>query len=115
MSRYQENRQIPSAFLGYMEEGEKGPSVSGTVPAKNCKIIAPYGVAARPCHGDLVGALQTDGYGYVLLGQVQDISDLEEGEIRIRSSGGAEIRLCTNGDIVLNQVRITKNGVIETP
>lgn len=112
MNRYQENRELLGAFAGYPEEGS-GFSVSGVVLVKNCKAVFPYGITARPVAGEEGVMLRMDGERCVWLGQIQDVSDLKEGEIRLRAKGGAEIKLCANGEILLNGLRITKDGVME--
>ncbi len=110
MARYQENRTPLQPFVGTAEETGEGISVSGLVRLKNCGAISPYGIYARPCRGDRVGAIPMEGYGYLYLGQVQDLTGLKEGEIRLISKGGAEIRLLENGEISLNGLMITKDG-----
>ena len=113
MARYQENRSALQPFIGTVESVGDRISVSGLADLKNCEMIAPYGIYAKPCRGERAGMIPMEGYGYLYLGQIQAESDLKEGEIRLISKGGAEIRLLENGEISLNGLVITTDGTVK--
>lgn len=48
-----------------------------------------------------------------MLGTLNKCNDIESGEIKIVSKGGAYIILKNNGDIVLNGLVINSGGVIQ--
>ena len=66
---------------------------------------APSGIYTKPPKGTPVLVLGSQG-GEVCLGAVSDPSAeeelLQEGEVLIRSAGGASIRLCRDGRLLLN-------------
>lgn len=82
----------------------------GAVCGRSCEYrrlqrCAPYGIYTKPPKGTPVLVLGSQG-GEVCLGAVSDPSAeeelLQEGEILIRSAGGASIRLCKDGRLLLN-------------
>lgn len=81
----------------------------------NCSA---YGIYAKPPEGTELVVMSTER-GDVCLGAVtMDLKNLEvgirpaAGEVLIRSEGGAYVKLCANGSIILNGMVIGKNGQI---
>ena len=70
--------------------------VVGSCEYRRLQRCAPYGIYTKPPKGTPV----------LVLGAVSDPSAeeelLQEGEILIRSAGGASIRLCKDGRLLLN-------------
>ena len=65
-------------------------------------VCSPYGIYARPMQDEEI-LLWSVGENKVCLGAVQERQpELQEGEILLRSAGGASIRLCADGKILLN-------------
>lgn len=79
--------------------------VVGSCEYRRLQRCAPYGIYTKPPKGTPVLVLGSQG-GEVCLGAVSDSSAeeelLQEGEILIRSAGGASIRLCKDGRLLLN-------------
>ena len=78
--------------------------VVGSCEYRRLQRCAPYGIYTKPPKGTPVLVLGPQG-GEVCLGAVSDPSAeeelLQEGEILIRSAGGASIRLCKDGRLLL--------------
>ena len=67
---------------------------------------APYGIYTRPAQGEDLMILSAQS-GEVCLGVVsQQQEELLPGEILLKSSGGASIRLCNDGTILLNGKKV---------
>lgn len=79
--------------------------VVGSCEYRRLQRCAPYGIYTKPPKGTAVLVLGSQG-GEVCLGAVSDPSaeeeQLQEGEILIRSAGGASIRLCRDGRLLFN-------------
>lgn len=88
-----------------------GIEAGGAISTKNIRSYSPYGYDAIPPLGEeLIIIPSTDGQ--VAVGTKLDVSDLQAGEIRLSSVGGAQILLKNDGTVVINSVVIDKNGVI---
>lgn len=100
------------AQVSYSDSGGFGAvgesEISGTL------VFAPRGIAYKPCVGDSVLLLPVQGAD-ACAGALTSSAGLSPGELRLSSSGGAQILLKQNGDIVLNGVTITSGGEIITP
>lgn len=79
--------------------------VVGSCEYRRLQQCAPYGIYTKPPKGTPVLVLNSRG-SEVCLGAVSDSVEeeeqLQEGEILIRSAGGASIRLCRDGRLLLN-------------
>ena len=80
-------------------------------PLRDAPRFGPYGYAARPPEGEQALLLPL-GEGWICQGCLEGESSLQPGEIRLRSLGGAEILLQNSGEISLNGLIITKDGVL---
>lgn len=83
-----------------------------TVTRRNIDSYAPYGYKSVPPVDEDVIMLESND-GAVVLGTLSKDEDIESGEVKISSLGGAYIILKNNGDIVLNGLVIDSRGVIE--
>lgn len=83
-----------------------------TVTRRNIDSYAPYGYKSVPPVDEDVIMLESND-GAVVLGTLSKDEDIESGEVKISSLGGAYIILKNNGDIVLNGLVIDSRGVIQ--
>lgn len=83
-----------------------------TVTRRNIDSYAPYGYKSVPPVDEDVIMLESND-GAVVLGALSKDEDIESGEVKISSLGGAYIILKNNGDIVLNGLVIDSRGVIQ--
>lgn len=100
------------AQVSFSESGSFG-AVSAT-EQRGIPVFGPRGVAYRPCEGDNLLVLPADGTE-VCAGVLCRSEGLAAGELRLSSSGGASIWLKQSGDVVINDVTITKSGQIIAP
>lgn len=83
-----------------------------TVKTRDISSYAPYGYQAKMPVGEEVMLLPSSD-GQVVIGSKATNPNLEGGEIRLRSLGGATIVLKNDGSVVINSLVIDKNGVIK--
>lgn len=70
---------------------------------------APYGIYTKPLKGEDVAVMSVQNAD-LCMGVVTEQSklpDLLPGEILLRSSGGASIKLCANGQVLINGKAVT--------
>ena len=83
-----------------------------TVTRRNIDSYAPYGYKSVPPVDEDVIMLESND-GAVVLGALSKNEDIESGEVKISSFGGAYIILKNNGDSVLTGLVIDSRGVIQ--
>ena len=78
--------------------------IVGAYESRQLPVCAPYGVYARPVQGQETVVLSAQGGAQLCLGSVTGgwPEGLQPGEILLRSAGGASIKLCSDGKILLN-------------
>ena len=78
--------------------------IVGAYESRQLPVCAPYGVYARPVQGQEAVVLSAQGGAQLCLGSVTEggPEGLHPGEILLRSAGGASIKLCSDGKILLN-------------
>ena len=78
--------------------------IVGAYESRQLPVCAPYGVYARPFHGQDAVVLSAQGGAQLSLGSVTEgwPEGRHPGEILLRSAGGACIKLCSDGKILLN-------------
>lgn len=114
------SRMIASKLID--EKAEKGRVITNndgqmeagsTLFSKNISEYAPYGYQVSvPTGEEVIIVNSTDGQ--IALGTKNIPSNqLENGEIKISSKGGANIILKNDGSVVINSLVIDKNGVIK--
>lgn len=102
LDRIVKNRNITEAKSGEITNLDgKNISAAGTEEYSSLPVISPYGISGFPPRGEKTVVLTYD-FGKVCLGVLSYPQELEEGEILIRSQGGAEIKLCNNGKVLIN-------------
>lgn len=79
---------------------------------RGAQVYAPYGYRASVPSGQDVLLISGAEGGFVA-GVKSKSEALNSGEIEITSSGGAKIKLCNDGRIVINGMIINKEGEIE--
>jgi phage gp45-like len=84
-----------------------------TVTARNINTYTPYGFTSLAPIGEEVILIPSSD-GQVAVGTKNDSSDLQSGEVKIASKGGACIILKNDGSVIINSMKIDKNGVIES-
>ncbi|WP_297131038.1 hypothetical protein [uncultured Eubacterium sp.] len=83
-----------------------------TVTKRNIDSYAPYGYqSVPPINEDIIMLESNDGA--VVLGTLNKNCDIESGEVKVSSLGGAYIILKNDGNIVLNGLVIDSRGVIQ--
>jgi hypothetical protein len=80
--------------------------------ARGVPVFAPRGVMYRPCEGDRLLMIQADG-AEACAGCLSMPNEIEPGELKLCSSGGAAAIFKNNGEIHLNGLIITKDGKIK--
>ena len=86
-----------------------GFGVVGASRISSALVFAPRGIAYLPAVGDNVLLLPVEGSD-TCLGVLSTTAGLNPGELRLTSSGGAQITLRSNGEIDLNGAIITREG-----
>ncbi len=81
--------------------------VQGDGEYRDLQLAAPWGIEGIPPEGAKVLVLTGSG---VCLGAVLEESRVQPGELKLFSSGGAEIYLKNNGDVVINGQIFAKQG-----
>lgn len=90
-------KQIAQA--GVVTTGGREISVKTDMERRAPTITVPYGMAVCLPQGTNVVMLPQSG---VCLGAINEAENLQPGEIRLYSAGGAEIRLRADGTVVIN-------------
>lgn len=84
-------------------------SAASSCEIRDIPVYSPYGIDSVPVsQSDVLIVPCCDGYA--MCGSKSSSEGLEEGEIRLYSSGGASITLKNNGDIILNKLLIKPDG-----
>ncbi|MCL2068337.1 MAG: hypothetical protein FWH00_00400 [Oscillospiraceae bacterium] len=102
--------QKPGAYIAqvsYSEGGDFGALWDSE--RRDISLFAPRGMRYRPCEGDSLLMLPGEGQD-VCAGVLSKSGGLLPGELEICWPNGSRIKLCENGDILLNSVVITKDG-----
>ncbi len=110
--RLTEKRISTSAELGQVTRSGKQLTTAGTAEVRNIPMLVPYGVEGMPPKGENTMMIPC-AQGAVCAGIIVNQMDVAEGEVRVFSMGGAEIRLKNNGDVVINGMVIDKTGRIQ--
>ncbi len=94
-----------------VESGDKSLSANGASFEKGVPVYAPYGFVSLPPKNTDVLLIPCKN-GTVCAGVKVDGTELENGEVMIFSPSGAKIKLCQNGDAVINGVTIASDGTV---
>lgn len=85
---------------------------NSSMPSRGAQCFSPYGYSSRIPVGDEV-LIVNGSSGSAVAGVKMNAGTLEQGEIEIRSLGGATILLKNDGSVVINSLVIDRNGNIE--
>lgn len=105
-------QQTHTADVGVVSIGAAAPAVVTDGETRGLMVFAPGGYAWRPAVGEQVLVLRAGASGAVAGARMED-SALAPGEVLIRSSGGASIRLGADGSLALTG-NVTINGAAWT-
>ena len=94
--------------------GSSTLKTSSTMQSANVQSYAPYGYSAFAPAGENILIINSAG-GSVGAGVKMSGDALDEGEISIRSRGGACVRLKKDGTVEINGFVFTKDGTIIDP
>lgn len=86
--------------------------ITSTGVCRDVELYTPYGYSFSLPTGENVLLTRCDG-AQAGLGVKLNCEDLVTGEIKITASSGAYIHLKDDGSVVINGLKINKNGVIE--
>lgn len=100
------------ALVSY--SGAEGFGAVGSCERRDQPVFAPRGISYRPCEGDRALLIPVGG-AEACAGVLCTAGDLEPGELRLSSAGGASIVLKNNGEILLNGLAITPDGQLRQP
>ena len=87
-------------------------STTGSMRQQNVPLYAPAGLSAIPCQGAQVMLLPCAGEPVCTGVRMTNLQNLNPGEIRLFSAGGASLTLKNSGEIELNGLVITKDGAV---
>ena len=93
------NRAAAGAKAGVVTTGGPEIAVHTDMERRAPAVVVPYGMSVCVPQGEKVMMLPESGG---CLGAVNAVGDLQPGEIRLFSAGGAEIRLCADGTVTIN-------------
>lgn len=94
-----------------VESDNKALSANGASFEKGIPIYAPFGFVSLPPKGADILLIPCKN-GTVCAGVKVDGSELKEGEVLIFSTSGAKIKLCQNGDAVINGATVSSDGTV---
>lgn len=104
ISRYVTGRSLTGETPGIGEVRAAGAKVTVSAAADHAElpIASPYGIIYVPPVGSRSVVLPTEG-GSVCLGVIAaHAAQLEQGELMLRSAGGASIVLKNDGSVLIN-------------
>lgn len=99
------------AQVSFSDSGGIGAVAFGET--RDIPVFSPRGISYKPCEGDRMLMLPVDG-AQTCVGCLSVCSDIESGEIKLASAGGAALKLKNNGEVEINGLIITKGGQIIT-
>ena len=102
--------QKPGAYIAqvsYSEGGDFGALWDSE--RRDIPLFAPRGMRYRPCEGDNLLMLPGESRD-VCAGVLSHPGGLLPGELEICGPNGSRIKLCENGDVILNGLIVTKSG-----
>ena len=99
ISRRLDGRTAPGARTGVVTTGGPALTVRTDMERRAPAAAGPVGMGGGGSEGEKGGVVPGGGVG---LRAVNDAGDLQPGEVRLFSSGGAEILLRADGAVVIN-------------
>ena len=112
-NKYNENHSSEIAHFGQiLQSGANGIYISGQADLNDVQFVAPYGIRSKPAVNKQVLIIPSSEQKYAVPGVVCTVDDLNSGEIELKASSGAYIKLKSNGEVIINGMRITAQGTI---
>lgn len=109
------NNFAPKAHVGIVSDITDGlVTVNSHVQLANVKVLNYFGINSSPNVGQEVLVIPTKDDEYICVGSCKGSQSLNENETVITSRGGGYIKLCENGNVIINGIIITKSGNIIT-
>lgn len=111
------SRQFGKAEQPIVETGKVTLNSNGELEAvstgvqRDFSVFSPFGYCFSLPQGEDMLLIESSGE-QASLGVVMKNENLQTGEVKITSSGGAYIHLRNDGTVVINGVEISKEGVI---
>ncbi len=110
LSRKFKSAQQSAAETGIVTLNENGETkANSSLASTTSSCYTPYGYTAPIPVGEEV-LVVNGASGAAVAGTVMGTGDLEQGEIEIKSLGGARILLKNDGSVQINSLVIDKNG-----
>lgn len=91
-----ENQSVVKLEDGTVTSAD-GTTVQTEIEHRNVTVAAPFGMSSLPPKDTKVVLLNG-----LCVGVVMNQDDINSGEVRLRSSGGAEVLLKNNGEVWIN-------------
>ncbi len=114
----EQSRPATAADLGVTTIGGARAGVYARGEVRDLPVCAPGGMVWQPRSGDAVVVLKggPGGEERCILGvqRQSDPEELADGEVYLYTDGGASIRLCGDGSVIING-RVIINGEAYTP
>ncbi len=89
--------------------GASGINIKATQNYADVPVVAPFGIAYKPPENEEIIIMPLHN-SCVSIGSVCDTSNLESGEIKLFSKGGASLILKNDGRILANGIDITERS-----
>lgn len=113
LSRNFKQRDTNTAESGVITlSDENCTEANSSTPSRNAVCYAPYGYSYKLPVGETV-LIVNGASGTAVAGAKVEPSGLAQGEIELRSLGGAHIVLKNDGSVEINGLVIDKNGEIQ--
>lgn len=95
-------KSVKGVTLGKVTSSTKDTvTVQATQEHREIKNVSPFGLVSIPPVGTKAVVTPTDE-GFIYTGTITQAADLEPGELMLYSSGGANIILKNNGQVLIN-------------
>lgn len=107
------NQPSSSPLTGYVSQSYSGRvSAISDIEMQDIPIVSIPGIHYLPREKENILAIPVDNE-YLCVGSIDDSSpSIQPGELLLKSTGNAFIKLCNNGDVVINGLTININGQI---
>ena len=113
LSRNFKNPEQSAAENGVVTlSAENSTEANSSLPSRTSECFSPYGYSFRLPVGEEV-LIVNSASGAAVAGSKMKTQGLAQGEVEIRSLGGARILLKNDGSVVINSLVINRDGEFE--
>lgn len=113
LSRNFKDKEQNAAETGVVTLSANGVTeANSSLPSRTSECFAPYGYSFRMPVGEEV-LIVNGASGAAVAGSKMSGNSLEQGEVEIKSLGGASIVLKNDGSVVINSLVIDRDGNFE--